>query len=463
MGKSHIFVRQSLLILTLVLAGLFFTGSYGHRFPRQQAFRLLRRRIRNHQHTKLCPQGYELRASPRRAGVGNKFECRCKRYHLYWPQDGLCYRENSRGPCEEGHRLVLNETTRQAECSCPFFWTKLPDGKCYKEYTRGPCPYGQLVVSDPFTNQGSCDCSSDMKMYHYNKTGECFELYDRGPCPLGHVLDFNYKTLDRQCRCKDGHHLHVSDGNCYKLNTKGPCENELRSCEGTPCLLKSIEAIDVQCNCLPSNSTTKDGRCFQPYTTGPCRFGEWLVFNKNGEGVCEEKKYCKRFDNWHWWSPHQRCYRQFSQGPCRKGKLFYLNESGTGCHCQKEWKAYFWNETQECYEQESPGPCPEGQYFAYNRTSRQPECNCFKNFVSDPSTGTCIEQFTSGSCPKGTLVVKKDSTIACDCGPHLQGHYWASDGKCYPHYERGPCKEGEQFRLNPRDKLRPACIVWGTK
>ena len=51
------------------------------------------------------------------------------------------------------------------------------------------------------------------------------------------------------------------------------------------------------------------------------RLGEWLVFKSDGSARCENKKYCKRFDNWHWWSPHQRCYRQFSQGPCKKGKI----------------------------------------------------------------------------------------------------------------------------------------------
>ena len=52
------------------------------------------------------------------------------------------------------------------------------------------------------------------------------------------------------------------------------------------------------------------------------RLGEWLVFKSDGSARCENKKYCKRFDNWHWWSPHQRCYRQFSQGPCKKGNIF---------------------------------------------------------------------------------------------------------------------------------------------
>ena len=55
------------------------------------------------------------------------------------------------------------------------------------------------------------------------------------------------------------------------------------------------------------------------------RFGEYLVFKKGGRATCETKRYCKRFDNWHWWEPHQRCYRQFTQGPCKKGKSFDFN------------------------------------------------------------------------------------------------------------------------------------------
>ncbi len=102
------------------------------------------------------------------------------------------------------------------------------------------------------------------------------------------------------------------------------------------------------------------------------RFGEWLIFEADGSSRCEDKKYCKRFDNWHWWSPHQRCYRQFSQGPCKKGasgffcgkcqdltfsfsagKLFYLDPDagGTGCHCRPDWSVYYWGETGECFEQ----------------------------------------------------------------------------------------------------------------
>ena len=52
----------------------------------------------------------------------------------------------------------------------------------------------------------------------------------------------------------------------------GPCGQELRTCPGTPCYMRSLEAIDEQCTCLPRSATTEDGRCYQPYTRGPCEY-----------------------------------------------------------------------------------------------------------------------------------------------------------------------------------------------
>ena len=49
---------------------------------------------------KTCPPGYELTFDR----VLRKYDCKCKDYFLYWPEDGLCYREYQQGPCPEGHR-----------------------------------------------------------------------------------------------------------------------------------------------------------------------------------------------------------------------------------------------------------------------------------------------------------------------------------------------------------------------
>lgn len=83
---------------------------------------------------KTCPEGYELVENP----VSGKAECTCLPYHLYWPLDGICYREMTQGPCKPGHKLVWNAELETAECQCPPFWTRLTsDGECYEEYTQG--------------------------------------------------------------------------------------------------------------------------------------------------------------------------------------------------------------------------------------------------------------------------------------------------------------------------------------
>lgn len=49
---------------------------------------------------KTCPTGHETY----RDKVDGQLHCRCKKFHLHWPEDGFCYREYDRGPCPEGHR-----------------------------------------------------------------------------------------------------------------------------------------------------------------------------------------------------------------------------------------------------------------------------------------------------------------------------------------------------------------------
>ena len=49
---------------------------------------------------KTCPEGYEL-VKDKDTG---EYDCQCKKYHLYWPIDGACYREFAQGPCPTGHR-----------------------------------------------------------------------------------------------------------------------------------------------------------------------------------------------------------------------------------------------------------------------------------------------------------------------------------------------------------------------
>jgi len=404
--------------------------------------------------------GQELDSDVSGEGEG----CVCQKYFLLWPDNGRCYQEFTQGPCKEGYRFIWDPSIQTAVCSCPVFWARYGDGKCYEEYTKGPCPIGTVIMKNDSTEEGFCGCSSSLQMYFHQETNSCYELYSRGPCPRGHILSFNYTTLQPECKCHPNYHFNLADGACYELNTEGPCGDMDHCDQGTPCFMRSSDTLQTGCRCLPKNSLTKEGKCFQPYTRGPCRFGEWFVFNGQETGKCEEKKYCKRFDNWHWWAPDQRCYRQFTQGPCEQGKLFYLDSEagGSGCHCRRDWAAYYWEPLDQCFEQESRGPCKEGQYFAYNRTTHSTECSCFKNHVYSPATESCVELYTRGPCQYGEVVVPdpRSGELSCSCGPQLTRHYWPPARACFPLYERGPCREGQQFRIQPDTNL-PACVVWG--
>ena len=168
--------------------------------------------------TKTCPEGYKLHFN----SSSGKSECTCLPYHLYWPLNGLCYRESTQGPCQAGNRLIWNAEIEQAECQCPAFWSRYPkDGQCYEEYSPGPCQKGQLFVD------GQCTCNEDMTMHYHLGTKQCFQLYSEGensPCSGGKIFQFNYHLQKPECVCKDDH-IEWTDGNCYEVNTVGPCNS----------------------------------------------------------------------------------------------------------------------------------------------------------------------------------------------------------------------------------------------
>ena len=165
--------------------------------------------------TKTCPDGYELIFN---SNSGKK-ECVCLPYHLYWPLDGKCYREATQGPCQLGFKLVWNSESEKAECQCPAFWSRhAADESCYEEYTQGPCAKGQLFV------QSQCVCNEEMTMHYHPETQQCFQLYTDGPCSPGQIFQFNYQLRRPECICKENH-IRWTDGNCYEVNTVGPCNS----------------------------------------------------------------------------------------------------------------------------------------------------------------------------------------------------------------------------------------------
>jgi len=400
---------------------------------------------------KNCPEGYELSINP----ISGKTECNCLPYHLYWPKDGLCYRELTQGPCSSGFKLVWNVDQELAECQCPPFWSRSDDGRCYEEYSQGPCTSGELFI------KGQCSCHDNMTM-HYHESQRCYQLYTQGPCAKGQMMTFNYRTRRPQCVCKDQHVQH-ENGSCYQVNTAGPCsQNQCPQDTPVSCYVSDVDGGDANCLCLTANSLSEGGRCYQPYNQGPCEYGHWLVYNRTHQPQCLRKKDCQRFDNWYLNEADGNCYKQFRQGPCPLGEIFHLDSetAQTSCQCRSSWTRNFYEPLQKCYELNSVGPCAAGQYFYFNQTTATTGCKCFTNFVADPQRQICVEKLTAGNCPAGTLVTADAVTgdMKCDCNEQMKEHFWSEDARCYQHFTTGPCQSPNIFRLDDVTGV-PVCTL----
>lgn len=115
---------------------------------------------------------------------------RCARGAAFWPPDGRCYAQYTRGPCARGKLVRALAGGRIAECVCEnggemaaHYYAA--EEACYELYTRGPCESaGQL-----FQPGGQCGCT--VHMPHYDEaTDRCYEIgmcwfwCGKLPCPL---------------------------------------------------------------------------------------------------------------------------------------------------------------------------------------------------------------------------------------------------------------------------------------
>lgn len=195
---------------------------------------------------------------------------------VFWPQDGKCYTEYSRGPCPKGKLLALDEEG-VAECLCKNN-DKLQIGKyyhretetCHEYYTKGPCDGD----GDLFLPNGKCGCHSALPHYH-KENDQCYELGSVGPCPVGHIFALSENTVkgkyaQAECQCKEDHVL-WRDGYCYRQYTRGPCEEN--------------EFITSTNTCLPNPCPKgrlyfpQEKTCYRIGSQGPCALYKVVVFD----------------------------------------------------------------------------------------------------------------------------------------------------------------------------------------
>lgn len=162
----------------------------------------------------------------------------------------------------------------------------------------GPCPQGHHFVvitnarSQDTVSRAKCVCKPDHVLY---KDGFCYRVHTRGPCDNGYMLINSTTCIS--VPCKRGRLYFPQEKTCYKIGTKGPCPNGQivlydynvkPSIDGISyngvCGCTSIMRNAGKCadndsdNCESTPGMVMINRsCYKLYTQGPCMAGEWLV------------------------------------------------------------------------------------------------------------------------------------------------------------------------------------------
>ncbi|XP_053953273.1 uncharacterized protein LOC128860064 isoform X1 [Anastrepha ludens] len=282
---------------------------------------------------------------------------------IYWPKDGKCYAQYTKGPCVKGKLLVLNEDDL-GECKCEaegelryYFYDQ--EETCHEHYTKGPCS----TPGDLFLPGGRCDCHQYLP--HYSDEHQmCYELNSPGPCPPGHIFNLpdNFTAAitateipRAQCQCKDGY-VPWHDGLCYRLYTRGPCGPNEFLINATSCIRNFCGKSRLY---FPDQNT-----CYRIGSQGPCSLHQVVVFDFTARpsvdgisynGICgcsgviwNLDQQCSNIDNGGTEEDNTcestpgmveingNCYKLYTRGPCGPGQwLEPLKTHTTGLQTQR--------------------------------------------------------------------------------------------------------------------------------
>ncbi|XP_067643794.1 uncharacterized protein [Eurosta solidaginis] len=203
-----------------------------------------------------------------------KMTKQCPMGLIYWPKDGKCFTQYTKGPCVKGKLLVVNDDGL-GECKCEaegplrdYFYDE--EETCHELYSKGPC----LSQGDLFLPGGRCDCHRHLPQYS-DEHEMCYELNTPGPCPPGHIFtlpdNFTAANVQRaQCQCKDGY-VPWNDGLCYRLYTRGPCGPNEFLINATDCVRNVCGKSRLY---FPDQNT-----CYRIGSQGPCSLHQVVVFD----------------------------------------------------------------------------------------------------------------------------------------------------------------------------------------
>lgn len=160
----------------------------------------------------------------------------------------------------------------------------------------------QFSLSRNLLQYARCQCKEDYVPW---SDGLCYRLYTRGPCNSDEFVT-NINTCEKNM-CSRNELYFPNQQQCYQIGSRGPCNsnqvvvfdftaqssvdgisyNGLCGCSGI------ISSLDQQCSSETGQYKMKtcestpgmaefEGKCYKLYTRGPCGQGQWLQPSLDG-------------------------------------------------------------------------------------------------------------------------------------------------------------------------------------
>jgi len=317
------------------------------------------------------------------------------------------------------------------------------------------------IVPPPWASPQHNPCASQAggwQLLYWPPDGKCYKIFHQGPpCPPSMELTPGVNRT-AECHCPPGAALHRADQLCHPLYTTSVCQpGQYFAPIHEPSAKGERWGVCREVSPCPQPSQLfhpREGRCYAPYSQGPCPRGHLLApgypDSPLGECRCDDNGRLGRY----YWPASGTCHQHFTPGPCQERGTLFLPEGKCGCHPGlKEYHA----ETKMCYQIGTVGPCPVGHQFAVpdntvlDAALTDPvhaECRCKDGHVRWPQDGVCYRPFTRGPCPQGQMfsVNPQNGTAAPSCEPLpcAPGRLYFPGGKgCHRVGAQGPCPPGQ--------------------
>jgi len=344
---------------------------------------------------------------------------------------------------------------------------KWKDEKCYHLASTGPCKTDEWLVLDSIVEGVpviKCKKRKCAEGVWFSKTCSCINTFTKKAADatdtVADVCGPNEEALinpygDGICACMD-RHLRFTDGKCYKLGSRGPCqEGESFSWGGTKGTCEPSEIEKRIFDLIPLNnpmersSPSSIGRATRQNCNvdelGKCR--KTLNLRNRIEGGSKDDivdwlvQFAKE-DN--------RCSGVLSPTEKRKAE------------CHREGKVLF--EDGECYNLLERGPCFENAMWlvmSVEDGNLVPRC---KHRRCLSSTGSFLTRDCQCYLRDAEDVCGKNEQLYDDilgngiCGCKPAHDIWDGDDTCYPLHHQGPCGEEEVLLPGVGADSRTECV-----